>query len=372
MSDPAVQQQLLRTPLHAQHVASGARMTAFVGWEMPIQYTGIAEEHQAVRSRAGLFDVSHMGEIEVAGPGGLELVQQVTCNDAAKLEVGQAQVSALLTPAGTFIDDLLVYRLASSHFLLVVNAANRQRDVEWISAKANETPNAAVVDSSSRYAMLALQGPTAESVLQSLTAAELSQVPTAAFTHGEVAGARALIARTGYTGEDGFEVLVPPATAESVWLALLEAGRGTGVVPCGLGARDTLRLEAGMRLHGQDIDETTTPLEAGLSWMVGWEKDRFIGLDALRAQKDQGIARKLVGFKLQEAGIARSGCGVVHEGAVVGTVTSGTRTPTLACSIGLAYVPPSLAMPGQELLVEIRDRRVRAEVVRLPFYKRPL
>jgi aminomethyltransferase len=369
MSDTSV--DLQNTPLHARHVASGARMVPFAGWDMPVEYSGISAEHLAVRTAAGLFDVSHMGQFEIAGPGGLELVQQVSCNNAAKLELGQAQYSGLLTDEGTFLDDLIVYRMAASHFVLVVNAANRARDLSWITDQNERMGDrAAVVDSSSRYAMLALQGPSSESVLQPLTGADLSDVTYYSFTFGEVASARAMILRTGYTGEDGFEILVPPNTADTVWQAILQSGAAAGVVPCGLGARDTLRLEAGMRLHGQDIDDTTTPLEAGLGWTIGWEKETGNGLDILRAQKASGVERKLVGFEMVDRGIARHGCPVVLDGTPVGTVTSGTQTPFLKKAIGMAYVPTGMATPDQTLTIAVRERLLGARVVRLPFYQR--
>lgn len=347
-------------------------MVPFAGWEMPVEYSGISAEHLAVRTGAGLFDVSHMGQFEIAGPGGLALVQQVSCNDAAKLENGQAQYSGLLSAEGTFLDDIIVYRMASSHFLLVVNAANRARDHAWITEQNEKAGGkAAVVDSSSRYAMLALQGPASSEVLQPLTGATLAEVANFGFAFGEVAGARAMILRTGYTGEDGFEILVPPNTADTVWQAILQAGASAGVVPCGLGARDTLRLEAGMRLHGQDIDDTTTPLEAGLGWTIGWDKEVFCGHERLRAQKKSGVERKLVGFEMVDRGIARHGYPVLVDGAPVGTVTSGTQTPFLKKAVGMAYVPVELARKDQRLTIEVRGRMLEARVVPLPFYKRP-
>lgn len=371
MADPAVA-QLRKLPLDAVHRAAGARMVPFAGWDMPLEYAGLAEEHVAVRTRAGVFDVSHMGEIEIAGAGALALVQRVCCNDASRLAVGQAHYSALLTTEGTVIDDLLVYRMASSHFLLIVNASNAAGDYAWIAAAAREHEGAAVVDSSSRYALLSIQGPAAHEVLQPLTGADLADLPYYHFTHGEVVSARATISRTGYTGEDGFEVLVPAPMATQVWRGLLDAGRSAGAMPCGLGARDTLRLEAGMRLHGNDIDETTTPLEAGLGWMVGWKKTDFIGRDRLIAQRDDGVMRRLVGFEMIDRGIARHGHAVLADDArrEVGVVTSGTQTPHLRKAIGMAYVPADRAAAGTELLIDIRGRAARAVVVPLPFYKR--
>src|SRR5438309_5734957 len=322
---------LKKTPLNARHRASGARMVSFGGWDMPVEYSGIVEEHMAVRTRAGLFDVSHMGEIEIAGRDALAAVQRISSNDASRLEVGQAQYSGLLSPRGTFVDDLLVYRLAPAHFLLVVNAGNIAKDYAWIAEQIKPVGDAVAVDASSRYALLAIQGPAAEEVLQPLTAVELDSIKYYWFSHGEVASVRATISRTGYTGEDGFEIFVPPQSADRVWQAILESGKAADVIPCGLGARDTLRLEAAMRLFGNDIDDTTTALEADLSWIVGWKKDDFIGADALRAQKSQGVRRKLVGFEMLERGIARHGYDVYisaaaeRPGAPVGIVTSGTQ-----------------------------------------------
>jgi aminomethyltransferase len=362
---------LKRSPLDACHRRLGARMVAFAGWELPVEYSSLGEEHTAVRTRAGLFDVSHMGEIEIAGKDALAAVQRVTSNDASRLQVGQAHYSALTTPDGTFVDDLLVYRLADQHFLLVVNAANTAKDFAWIRQQIRGAGDAVAIDSSSRYALLALQGPASLDVLQSLTRVELAAIRYYRFETGEVAGARVTISRTGYTGEDGFEVFVPPAAAAAVWTAILDAGRGAGVVPAGLGARDTLRLEAAMRLYGNDIDETTTVLEADLGWIVGWSKGGFIGRTALERQRAEGVARRLVGFELAGRGIARQGYAVQHEGQTVGRITSGTLTPFVKRSIGMAYVPSALATPGTEIAIDIRGVSVPARVVPLPFYRRP-
>jgi aminomethyltransferase len=345
-------------------------MTAFGGWQMPLEYSGIADEHLAVRTRAGLFDVSHMGEIEIAGADALAAVQHLSSNDASKLAVGQIQVAGLLTPEGTFVDDMLVYRMASDHFLLVVNAANTAKDLAWVRARlAAFGRDAVAVDTSPRYALVALQGPLAVEVLQRLTGVDLAALRYYWFTTGEVASVRATLSRTGYTGEDGFEVFVPPAAAERLWMAILEAGRDA-VVPAGLGARDTLRLEAAMRLYGQDIDETVTPLEAGLAWMVGWDKADLPGAAVLRHQREAGVTRKLVGLEILDPGIARHGHAVHVDGVGVGVVTSGTRTPFLNKSVALAYVPASAAEVGRDVEVEVRGRRLRAQVVRLPFYRR--
>jgi len=359
-----------RTPLYAVHCQLGARLIQFGGWEMPVSYQGIIEEHQAVRTHAGLFDVSHMGEIEIAGKDALAAVQRISSNDASRLQVGQAHYSALTTFDGTFVDDLLVYRMAPNHFMLVVNASNIAKDYAWISAQIKEVGEAAAVDSSSRYALIAIQGPAALGVLQPLCTTELAEIKYYWFTHGEVANARALISRTGYTGEDGFEIFVPPNMADRVWQALLESGRSADVIPCGLGARDTLRLEAAMRLYGNDIDETTTPLEADLGWIVGWKKDDFIGADAVRRQKASGVQRQIVGFEMIDRGIARHGYDVYLGEARAGTVTSGTLTPYLQKAIGMAYLPIERTASDTEFDVDIRGRRARARVVPMPFYKR--
>jgi len=368
--EQATQTPLKKTPLNARHRASGAKMVPFGGWDMPVEYSGLSNEHAAVRTRAGLFDVSHMGEIEVAGKDALAAVQRIASNDASKLAVGQAQYSGLLTGQGTFVDDLLVYRLAPAHFLLVVNAGNIPKDYAWIAEQIKPAGDAVAVDASSRYALLAIQGPEAQNVLQPLTGVDLASIKYYWFAHGEVANVRATISRTGYTGEDGFEIFIPPQSADKVWQSLLEAGKAADVIPCGLGARDTLRLEAGMRLHGNDIDETTTALEADLSWIVGWKKDDFIGAAALREQKASGVKRKIVGFEMLDRGIARHGYDVYIGDAKAGVVTSGTQTPFLKKPIGMAYLPIQHTATGSEFDVDIRGRRARARVVPLPFYKR--
>jgi aminomethyltransferase len=361
---------LKKTPLNARHRSLGARMVEFGGWDMPVEYSGIVDEHLAVRTRAGLFDVSHMGEIEIAGRDALKAIQHITTNDASRLAIGQAQYSALPTPAGTFVDDVLTYRLADDHYMMVVNASNIMKDFNWIASQIAGMGDAVAVNTSSRYALIAIQGPAAREVLQTLTGVDLASLKYYWFMTGEVAGVRGTVSRTGYTGEDGFEVFVPPASAERVWDALLQTGRAAGVIPAGLGARDTLRLEAAMRLYGKDIDDTTTVLEADLGWTIGWKKAEFIGADALRRQKADGVTRKLVGFEVLERAIARPGHDVYADGQKAGTVTSGTQTPYLKKAIGMAYVPAGQATPGAPLEIDVRGRRVRAQVVPLPFYKR--
>ena len=345
-------------------------MVPYAGWEMPVEYSGITNEHMAVRTRAGVFDVSHMGEIEIAGKNALAAVQLISSNDASVLQTGQAQYAALTTPDGTFVDDMLVYRMAPSHFMLVVNAANAAKDFAWISEQIKAVGDVAAIDSSSRYALIAVQGPAAREVLQPLATIELSEIGHYHFGYGEVAAARATISRTGYTGEDGFEIFVPPNVADRLWLAILESGRSADVVPCGLGARDTLRLEAAMRLYGNDIDESTSVLEAGLGWTIGWKKGDFIGRDRLLEQKERGTVRKLAGFEMIDRAIARQGYPVVSGGRQVGVVTSGTQTPFLKKAVGMAYVPTELHAVGTEIDIDVRGRVAKARIVPLPFYKR--
>jgi aminomethyltransferase len=362
---------LKKTPLNARHRALGARMVEFGGWDMPVEYSGLVDEHLAVRTRAGLFDVSHMGEIEIAGRDALRAIQQIASNDASRLSNNQIQYSALTTPEGTFVDDVLTYKLNDEHFMLVVNASNIIKDFSWITRSLADLGDVVAVNTSSRYALLAIQGPAAREILQRLTGVTLEEIKYYWFTTGEVAGVAGTISRTGYTGEDGFEVFVPPASAERVWDAILAAGKPLGLVPAGLGARDTLRLEASMRLYGNDMDETTTVMEADLGWIVGWKKESFSGADVLRRQKAEGVARKLVGFEVLDRAIARHGYPVYVDGERAGVVTSGTQTPYLKKAIGMAYVPASHTAPGSDIEIDVRGRRVRARVVPMPFYKRP-
>jgi aminomethyltransferase len=355
----------LRTPLHDVHVRSGARMVEFAGWDMPVQYEGILAEHAAVRTRAGLFDVSHMGEVVFRGPKALEALNRVFTNDLGNVADGQAQYGCLCRESGGIVDDVVVYRRASDDLLVCVNASNRQKDFEWLAAHAG---GADVRNESDDWAQLALQGPKAADLLQRLTKVNLSALRTYRFSSGEVAGVPCLVARTGYTGEDGFELFCPPDRAAGLWEALIEAGKPEGLVPTGLGARDSLRLEMAYRLYGSDMDDSTTPLEAGLGWVVKLDKGDFVGRDALVKQREQGLQRKLVGFQLVDVGIARHGYPVVQDGRKVGEVTSGTKSPSLGTSVGLAYVPPALAAEGAEFGVDIRGRTARGRVVKTPFY----
>ncbi|MGC3997030.1 MAG: glycine cleavage system aminomethyltransferase GcvT [Anaeromyxobacter sp.] len=357
----------LRTPLYDTHVKAGARMVEFAGWDMPVQYEGILAEHEAVRKRVGIFDVSHMGEVVFRGPKALEALNRLFTNDLSKVADGQAQYGCLCRESGGIIDDVVVYRRAADDLLVCVNAANRQKDFEWLAGHAG---GADVRNESDEWAQLAVQGPLAAQLLQRLTNVNLSALRSYRFAQGEVAGVPCLVARTGYTGEDGFELFCPPGSAAGLWGELMEAGAHEKLQPAGLGARDSLRLEMAYRLYGSDMGDETTPLEAGLGWVVKLDKGDFIGRDALVGQKQQGLARKLVGFVLTDAGIARHGYPVLQEGRRVGEVTSGTRSPSLGTSLGLAYVPPALAAEGSTFSIEIRGRPAAARAVKTPFYTR--
>jgi aminomethyltransferase len=370
----ATASQLKQTPLNSAHRQAGGRMVDFGGWDMPIQYpAGTIEEHLRTRTHAGLFDVSHMGEIDVRGADAIAFVNRLTSNDASKLIDGQAQYSALTTPEGTVIDDLLVYRLAQDHLLLVVNASTTDKDWEWI--KSHHAGEAVELNNvSSDYCQLALQGPDAQSILQKLTDVPLAEIKYYHFTAATVDGVAGIISRTGYTGEDGFEFYAPPDRAEQLWNKILDAGESgspTGVLPCGLAARNTLRLEAGMALYGHEIDETTTLLEANLGWICKLDKGDFIGREPLARQKTEGVKRKLVGFEVTERGIARDDQEVVVDGERVGKVTSGSPAPFLKKNIGFAYVPAEYASVGQDIKIDVRGRLVGAQIVKAPFYKRP-
>jgi aminomethyltransferase len=359
---------LKSTPLHAEHQALGAKLVPFAGYEMPVQYpSGITAEHHAVRNAAGLFDVSHMGEIEVWGERALDFVQHVTTNDASRIEVGQAQYSTLPNDEGRLLDDLIVYRFAD-HYLLVVNASNRDRDLAWLQGHATEY-GVELRDRSDDIALMALQGPRAEEILSLVTDEDLSEIGYYRFRTGAVNGAQALISRTGYTGEDGFELYVDAKDAVAIWRRLLEVGAEYGLVPAGLGSRDSLRLEMGYALYGNDLDETTTPLEGGLGWVTKLDKGDFVGRNALVMQKENGVSRRLVGFRLLERGFPRRAYPVQLNGEPVGEVTSGVLSPSVGEGIGMAYVTPGAAKVGTRVDVMIRGQAIPAEIVRTPFYK---
>ena len=359
---------LKATALNAVHRALGARMVDFGGWDMPVQYSGIIDEHNTVRTAVGLFDVSHMGEIAIRGPEAARLTDTVTTNAVARLKTGQIQYAGLLYEHGGFVDDVLVHKVADDEYFLCVNASNQEKDFEHIRA-ANHC-DAEVDFASDRYVQLAIQGPRALATLQELTPVDLATIRYYWFTDGEVAGMPARIARTGYTGEDGFEVYVAPSGGPRLWDAVMEAGRPQGIKPCGLGARNTLRLEAKMALYGHEIHASITPLEADVAWTVKFDKGEFIGRDALLKQKEQGVRRKLIGFEMRGRGIARDGYEVLMDGLPAGWVTSGSPSPTLNKNIGLCYLPVKQSTVGRSIQVLVRNQPVDAVTVETPFYKR--
>ena len=357
-----------RTPLNDAHRKLGGRMVDFVGWDMPVQYTSVMAEHEAVRTAVGLFDVSHMGEIEFSGPGALETANKLITNDLSKCADGQAVYAGLLNDQGGFVDDVVAYRFSPERILIVVNASNKDKDFAWMQARAEGVKP---VDRSDDYAQIAVQGPKAAGLVRRLTSADLSQVGTYRFTEGEVAGVRCIISRTGYTGEDGFELYCAPGDAVKLWDALLEEGKPDGVLACGLGARDSLRTEMKYARYGNDIDDQHTALEAGLAWICKLDKaGGFVGRDALVKQKAEGVKRKLVGFELKGPGIARHGYPLLKDGQRVGEVTSGTMGPSLKKAVAFGYVPTELSAEGSTFEVEIRGRAVPAVVVKTPFWKR--
>jgi glycine cleavage system T protein (aminomethyltransferase) len=362
--------QLKKTALNDAHRKLGGRMIDFGGWDMPVQYpAGTIEEHMAVRTAVGLFDVSHMGEIEIRGPQALELVQRLTTNDAGKLDDGQAQYSALTYPEGTFVDDILVHRFAPDHYFLCVNASNSDKDFAWIDGHAIDY-DAEATNVSANYTQLAIQGPKALETLQPLTGVPLDEIKYYWFARGDVDGVPAIIARTGYTGEDGFEIYFDPNESDRVWNKIIESGEPRGILPCGLAARNTLRLEAKMALYGNDIDSATTVLEADLGWICKLNKGDFIGRDRLLQQKEEGLTRKLVGFEMTDKGVARDHYPIFIDNREAGVVTSGSFAPYLKKNIGLAYLPIEHTGVGTAFEVDVRGRRLAAQVVRTPFYKR--
>lgn len=362
--------ELKRTPLFDTHVALKARMVDFGGWNMPVQYSSIVEEHNAVRAGVGIFDVSHMGEIEIRGPQAQQLVDYISTNNAAKLKAGQAQYSAMLYEHGGFVDDILVHKLPDGNFFLCVNASNQEKDFEHIRKVTGRRFDAEVDYASERYAQIAIQGPKAIQTLQKLTSTKLSDIKYYCFIDGAVSGVPARIARTGYTGEDGFEVYIAPAYAARIWAEMLTAGEEFSIKPCGLGARNTLRLEAKMALYGHELTASINPLEADLGWIVKFDKGDFLGRAALEQVQLSGVTRKLAGFEMQERGIGRDGYEVWIEGKPAGWVTSGGPSPTLNKNIGLCYLPSNKAAPDIKIQVIIRNSPVEAVTVPTPFYKR--
>ncbi|GAW27839.1 MULTISPECIES: glycine cleavage system aminomethyltransferase GcvT [unclassified Carboxydocella] len=361
--------ELKRTPLYELHIAAGAKMVDFGGWEMPVQYSGIIDEHQTVRQAAGLFDVSHMGEITVKGPGALAFLEKLLPNQVARLAKGQILYSPMCYEHGGTVDDLLVYKEDAEEYLLVVNAGNTDKDYEWIKQLA--PAGVEVENISHTVAQLAIQGPQATAILKPLTPVQLDAIRYYWFTRGEVAGIPCIISRTGYTGEDGWELYCSPDQARQLWQTLLTAGQDKGIKPIGLGARDTLRFEAAMPLYGHELSEDITPLEAGLKRFIALDKpEDFIGKTALTAQAEAGLKRKLVGLEMVERGIARQGYPVVYQGQEIGMVTSGTMAPTLGKNLAMALIAADVAQTGQEVAVMIRNKEVKAKIVSLPFYKR--
>ena len=361
--------ELKKTPLNAAHHKLGAKMVPFVGWEMPVQYTGVIDEHIAVRTRAGLFDVSHMGEVIVTGPDALNFLQKISSNNVAKLVPGKIQYTGLLYPQGTFVDDMLIYCMSEEYYFVVVNAANTDKDFAFMQEHAEG--NVTLDNASDRYAQIAVQGPKAYEIVSQLCDLDLTDMKYYWFGEGKVCGIESIVSRTGYTGEDGFEVYCAPDAAEGIWDAILVAGKPHGIAPCGLAARDTLRLEARMALYGNDIDDTTTVLEADLGWILKFKRPvDFHGKEVLLRQKEEGISRKLVGFEMVDKGIARHGYPVFVGGEEVGKVTSGSYAPYLKKNIGLAYLPIESTEIGTGFEVGVRNKRLRAVVVETPFYKR--
>ncbi|CAN5641288.1 glycine cleavage system aminomethyltransferase GcvT [soil metagenome] len=367
MSDIAT--ELKQTALTDLHTQLGAKMVPFAGYLMPVQYEGITIEHETVRNAVGVFDVSHMGEFVLKGPDALDLIQRVTSNDAAKLTPGKAQYSCLPNENGGIVDDLIVYALEDGHYMLVVNASNIEKDWNWIQ-KFN-TKNVEMHNISDKTSLLAVQGPKAMAVIQQLTEVKLEEIPYYSFHKGVVAGCgNVIISNTGYTGAGGFELYFENQYAEKIWNAVMEAGKDAGIKPCGLGCRDTLRLEMGFCLYGNDIDDTTSPLEAGLGWITKFTKE-FTNSTALKAQKEAGVTRKLVGFEMIEKGIPRHGYEIADaSGAIIGIVTSGTQSPSLQKAIGMGYVQKALTTEGSEIFIRIRDKSIKASVVKTPFLKK--
>ena len=360
--------ELRKTALNATHRKMGARMTPFGGWDMPVEYSGIVSEHMAVRQQAGLFDVSHMGRVEVEGRGAQSLLQMLSSNDVAKLKDGQAQYTALMNERGGIVDDFLIHKIGEEKYFLCINASRREADLDWIAA--HNTGGVTVRNISDGTSQLAIQGPRSVAILQPFVSVDLSAIRYYWFKHGEVMGVPAWIARTGYTGEDGFELYIPVAQSEKLWHALLEAGKSEGILPCGLGARNTLRLEAGMLLYGHDMNDQTTPLEAGLGWITKLDKGPFLGREVIEKQKREGVPRLLAGFRMIDRAIARDDAPVYKDGQLVGKVTSGSYVPFLKRNIGLASLPKGLAKTGERIAIQIRGTMAAAEIVPTPFYRR--
>lgn len=362
--------ELKKTPLYNIHKSLGARLVPFAGWEMPVQYSGVMDEHKAVRNAAGLFDVSHMGEIEINGPGALDFVQLVTTNDASRLSPGQAQYSLICYPEGGIVDDTIVYKINDNNYMLCVNASNKEKDLKWLQDQLAPNMNAELIDMSDHYALLALQGPKALEIMNAISGNGIESIGTFCFDFMTICGVKAMVSRTGYTGEDGFEIYIPTEKAEELWIALMKEGESLGIKPIGLGARDTLRLDMKYTLYGNDIDANTTPLEANLAWVVKFNKGDFIGRDVLLKQKEEGPGKKLVSLVMEGRGIPRPGYEIHNNGKKVGIVTSGTMSPSLGVGIAMGYLETGFHDVGSEVDIIIREKRVKAKVVKPPFYKK--
>ena len=361
---------LRKTPLFEIHKSLGARIVPFAGWEMPVQYSGVMDEHKAVREAAGLFDVSHMGEIEIKGKGALDALQLITTNDASKLSSGEAQYSLICYPEGGIVDDTLVYKINDDKYMLCVNASNVSKDLNWIKGQLKNNMDTEITDLSDKYALLALQGPRAVEILDALTGDCASKIKAFSFDFIPLCGDNAMVSRTGYTGEDGFEIFIAPEKAAELWTALMDKGRQFGIKPIGLGARDTLRLEMKYTLYGNDIDADTTPLDANLGWVVKLDKKDFIGKDVLYRQKEEGLKKKLIGLVVEGRGIPRPGYELCKDGKNIGHVTSGTMAPSLGIGIAMAYLKADLCEVGTTVDIMIRGKAVIAKVVRPPFYRK--
>jgi aminomethyltransferase len=362
------------TPFYDAHRAAGAKLVDFAGWEMPIQYSGVVDEYQTVRAHAALFDVSHMGRIGVIGPGSLQFLQRVTTNDVSKLAVGHSHYSMICNEQGGIKDDVFVYAVAPNEFLVCVNASNREKMVTWMQGHLLPSENCRILDRSQEVAQLALQGPLSRDILATLAVDKLAELKPRQLFRTKLDGDHVLITRTGYTGELGYELYLPAHTAQRLWDRLMKTGQRNGLKPAGLGARDLLRLEMAYLLYGHDIDEETTPLEAGAEWVVQLNKDSFIGQAALVRRQQEGLPRRLVAFELLEMAVPRHGCPILGsqtDGRPIGAVTSGNFSPLLKRGIGLGYVPPALAAPGTRLHIDIRGKLVAAAVVKPPFYRKP-
>ncbi|MEP6705034.1 MAG: glycine cleavage system aminomethyltransferase GcvT [Acidobacteriota bacterium] len=361
---------LKKTPLNAAHRGLGGKMVDFGGWDMPVQYpAGVIEEHMATRTRAGLFDVSHMGEIWVKGEDAIQFINSLTTNDVSKLVDGQAHYSALTNEKGGVVDDLLVYRFDQDKLLLVVNAGTTEKDWNWITSHKQDE-NITLTNASPDYCQIAVQGPEAVAIMKSLTDTNLDEIKYYHFTTGRVDGVESIISRTGYTGEDGFEVYADAKSAEQLWNKLLEAGKTAGILPCGLAARNTLRLESSMSLYGHELSDDITPLEANLGWITKLQKGDFIGCEALKQKKENGLTRRIVGFEMTQPGIARDDFDVYIDDKRVGYVTSGSPAPFLKKNVGLAFLPVEFANDGQEIKIDVRGKHLTAKVIPTPFYKR--